>query len=126
MRRRDVLKVLAAAALSGVVPRIGLAADDDPYDIGRFGNARVLHMTDTHAQLLPVYFREPSVNIGVGAMAGQPPHLVGQDISQTFRHRAGQPRVVRLHLPRLSGGRASLRPHGRLRPSEDPDRPAAQ
>ncbi len=84
MRRRDVLKILAATSLSGVVPRIGLAADDDPYDIGRFGNARVLHMTDSHAQLLPVYFREPSVNIGVGAMAGQPPHLVGQAFLKHF------------------------------------------
>jgi S-sulfosulfanyl-L-cysteine sulfohydrolase len=84
MRRRDVLKVLAAASLSGVVPRIGLAADDDPYDIGRFGNARVLHMTDTHAQLLPVYFREPSVNIGVGTMAGQPPHLVADAFLKHF------------------------------------------
>ena len=84
MRRRDVLKALAAASLSGVVPRIGLAAADDPYDIGQFGNARVLHMTDSHAQLLPVYFREPSVNIGVGAMAGQPPHLVGQAFLKHF------------------------------------------
>ena len=83
MRRRDVLKVLAAASLAGIVPRIGLAADD-PYDIGRFGNARVLHMTDTHAQLFPVYFREPSVNIGVGAMAGQPPHLVGRAFLKHF------------------------------------------
>ena len=41
------------------------------YDIGRFGNARVLHLTDTHAQLLPVWFREPSVNLGIGAMRGQ-------------------------------------------------------
>ncbi len=91
MRRRDVLKVLAAASLSGVVPRIGLAADDDPYDIGRFGNARVLHMTDTHAQLLPVYFREPSVNIGVGAMAGQPPHLVGAAFLKHFGIAPGSP-----------------------------------
>jgi sulfur-oxidizing protein SoxB len=84
MRRRDVLRALAAASLSGVVPRIGLAAADDPYDIGRFGNARVLHMTDSHAQLLPVFFREPSVNIGVGGMAGQPPHLVGQTFLKHF------------------------------------------
>ncbi len=91
MRRRDVLKVLAAASLSGVVPRIGLAADDDPYDIGRFGNARVLHITDTHAQLLPVYFREPSVNIGVGAMAGQPPHLVGAAFLKHFGIAPGSP-----------------------------------
>jgi len=84
MRRRDVLKVLAAAAAAGVVPRIGLAADEDLYDIGRFGNARVLHMTDTHAQLLPVHYREPSVNIGVGAMQGRPPHLVGHAFLEHF------------------------------------------
>ena len=41
-------------------------------------------MTDTHAQLLPVYFREPSVNIGVGAMHGQPPHLVGRAFLEHF------------------------------------------
>jgi S-sulfosulfanyl-L-cysteine sulfohydrolase len=89
MRRRDVLKVLAAAAISGVVPRLGLAAADDPYDIGRFGNGRVLHTTDTHAQLLPVYYREPSVNIGVGAMRGQPPHLVGRAFLEHFGIAAG-------------------------------------
>ncbi len=86
MRRRDVLKVLTAAAISGVVPR-GItcaAAADDPYDIGRFGNARVLHMTDSHAQLLPLYFREPSVNIGVAGMAGKPPHLVGDAFLKHF------------------------------------------
>jgi sulfur-oxidizing protein SoxB len=84
MRRRDVLKAFAAAAISGSLPGLGFAADDDPYDIGRFGNARVLHMTDTHAQLQPVYFREPSVNIGVGAMEGRPPHLVGQAFLRHF------------------------------------------
>jgi S-sulfosulfanyl-L-cysteine sulfohydrolase len=84
MRRRDVLRAFAAAAISGVLPRVGFAAADDPYDIGRFGNARVLHMTDTHAQLSPVDFREPSVNIGVGAMQGRPPHLVGQAFLKHF------------------------------------------
>jgi sulfur-oxidizing protein SoxB len=84
MRRREVLKAFTAAALSGILPRIGVAAADDPYDIGRSGNARVLHMTDTHAQLLPVYFREPSVNIGVGAMRGRPPHLVGRAFLEHF------------------------------------------
>ena len=53
MRRRDVLKLFTAAALAGVVPPASARAAeaDDLYDIGRFGNARVLHMTDTHAQL---------------------------------------------------------------------------
>jgi S-sulfosulfanyl-L-cysteine sulfohydrolase len=85
MRRRDVLKALTAAALAGVVPRLARAAEaDDLYDIGKFGHARVLHMTDTHAQLLPVYFREPSVNLGIGDMAGRPPHLVGEAFLRHF------------------------------------------
>ena len=85
MRRREVLKLLTAAAISGVVPRLARAAEADVlYDIGKFGNARVLHMTDTHAQLLPVHFREPSVNLGVGAMAGKPPHLVGDAFLKHF------------------------------------------
>ncbi len=85
MRRREVLKLLTAAAIAGVVPRVGRAAEgDELYDIGKFGNARVLHMTDTHAQLNPVYFREPSVNLGVGAMAGKPPHLVGEAFLKYF------------------------------------------
>lgn len=85
MRRRDVLKALTAAAASGLIPPIARAAEDDElYDIGRFGNVRLLHITDTHAQLRPVHFREPSVNIGVGAMAGAPPHLVGKAFLKYF------------------------------------------
>jgi sulfur-oxidizing protein SoxB len=85
MRRRDVLKLLTAAALSGTMPRVGRAAEaDDLYDIGKFGNVRLLHMTDTHAQLEPVYFREPSVNLGVASMAGKPPHLVGEAFLKHF------------------------------------------
>ena len=85
MRRRDALKLLTAAAVAGVIPRIGRATEaDELYDIGRFGNARVLHMTDTHAQLTPVYFREPSIYLGVGAMAGKPPHLVGRAFLEYF------------------------------------------
>ena len=65
------------------------AAEGDAfYDVGRFGDARVLHLTDTHAQLLPVFFREPSVNIGVGSMAGQPPHLVGRAFLDHFGIKA--------------------------------------
>ena len=86
MRRRDVLHVFTAAALVGVVPRsLTRAAEvDDLYDIGRFGNARVLHMTDTHAQLTPVHFREPSVNIGISTMTGRPPHVVGEAFLKHF------------------------------------------
>jgi sulfur-oxidizing protein SoxB len=86
MRRREVLKLFTAAALSGAVPYgLSRAADgDELYDIGKFGNVRVLHMTDTHAQLDPVHFREPSVNLGIGAMAGRPPHLVGEAFLKHF------------------------------------------
>ena len=90
MERRKFLQLLSIAALSGSIPQIGSAAeDDDLYDIGRFGNVRVLHLTDTHAQLLPVYFREPNVNIGIGAMRGKPPHLVGRAFLDHFGIKAG-------------------------------------
>ena len=79
------LKAGAAAALSGSLPRAARSADNaGVYDLERFGNARILHTTDTHAQLKPVYFREPSVNLGVGAMAGKPPHLVGKAFLDRF------------------------------------------
>src|SRR5476651_1715138 len=85
IRRREFLKLTGAAALSGGLPRFGRAADNaGVYDLDRFGNARILHMTDTHAQLLPVYFREPSVNLGIGAMQGKPPHLVGRAFLDRF------------------------------------------
>ena len=85
IRRRDLLKLTGAAALAGGWPRIARSADNPSvYDLERFGNARILHMTDTHAQLLPVYFREPSVNLGIGAMQGRPPHLVGRAFLDRF------------------------------------------
>ena len=52
----------------------------DPYEFPTFGNARLLHFTDCHAQLMPIYFREPNVNIGVAGAKGRPPHLVGQHL----------------------------------------------
>ena len=84
LRRRDILKLTGAAALSGSLPRLARSAEPGVYDLERFGNARILHITDTHAQLLPGYFREPSVNLGLGAMAGQPPHLVGRAFLDHF------------------------------------------
>ncbi|MBR1137859.1 MULTISPECIES: thiosulfohydrolase SoxB [Bradyrhizobium] len=78
MRRRDFLRVSGAAALAApaLLRSVRAAETVSLYDVEKFGNARILHMTDTHAQLKPVYFREPSVNIGIGEMWGRPPHLV--------------------------------------------------
>src|SRR5512140_2107556 len=85
IRRREFIKLAGAAALAPLLPRFARAADTPSvYDFERFGNARILHMTDTHAQLQPVYFREPSVNLGIGAMAGKPPHLVGRAFLERF------------------------------------------
>jgi len=83
--RRDLLKFAGAAALSSGWPTLARSADNrSVYDLERFGNARILHITDTHAQLLPGYFREPSVNLGLRTAAGQPPHLVGRAFLERF------------------------------------------
>lgn len=84
--RRETLQLLTAAAMGASLPAIGRARSrEDIYAIGRFGNVRVLHQTDTHAQTLPLYFREPSANIGVGSARGRPPHLVGQAFLDYFQ-----------------------------------------
>jgi len=85
MNKREFLQVLAAASVAGM--SLGRHAEADAataerslYELPRFGNVSLLHMTDCHAQLLPIYFREPSVNLGVGSMKGQLPHLVGEHL----------------------------------------------
>ena len=57
---------------------------DQLYDIPAFGNVSFLHFTDCHAQLLPIYYREPSINLGVGNSEGKVPHLVGASFLQRF------------------------------------------
>jgi S-sulfosulfanyl-L-cysteine sulfohydrolase len=85
IRRRDFLKISGATILSGGAFRAARAAENPSiYDLERFGDARILHLTDTHAQLQPAFFREPSVNIGIGEMAGKPPHLVGKAFLDRF------------------------------------------
>jgi len=91
-RRRDVLKwAVAAPAVLKLLPSSAAEDGDALYNLPAFGNARVLHMTDTHAQLRPVYFREPSVNIGIGAMRGRVPHLVGEGFLKEFGFSPGSP-----------------------------------
>ena len=57
---------------------------DEYYKLENFGNVRILHMTDSHAQLLPIYFREPSVNLGFFENYGKPPHIVGEKFMEYF------------------------------------------
>jgi sulfur-oxidizing protein SoxB len=93
MTRREFLQILAVAAASGFAlgSRQALSAGEagDFYDLPRFGNVSLLHFTDCHAQLLPIYFREPDVNIGLGAGVGKPPHLVGEKLLRQFGIKPG-------------------------------------
>ncbi len=87
MNRRDFLSVLAAASAAGLAldRHDALAGQGDAlYDVAPFGNVGLLHFTDCHAQLNPTYFREPSINIGVGPATGRPPHLVGEALLKQF------------------------------------------
>ena len=89
MNRREFLHVLAVAAAGGLPLDAARGQNAGFYDLPRFGNAHFLHFTDCHAQLLPVHFREPNVNLGVGGMAGRPPHLVGESLLRTFGIKPG-------------------------------------
>jgi sulfur-oxidizing protein SoxB len=89
--RRDFLQVAAAAAaVTGFGPRLGRAAaqgairQDDLLRFAAKGQLTLLHMADCHAQLKPIYYREPSLNLGVGEARGQLPHLVGPDLLSHF------------------------------------------
>lgn len=68
--------VLLAAGSAALLPHTAFASGPY-YDLPMRGNARILHMTDTHAQAQPVQYRAPSQNIGVGGADGRPPHIVG-------------------------------------------------
>ena len=88
MTRREFLHTLAVAAAAGfpLGSKARAAAINGFYDLHSFGNnVTLMHFTDCHAQLLPSYFREPSMNIGVAGMAGKPPHLVGAALLKHYR-----------------------------------------
>jgi sulfur-oxidizing protein SoxB len=96
LQRRDFLRLLASAAAAGASLRPGLTqaqAADELYEAPPFGNVSLLHVTDVHAQLLPVHFREPSVNLGLGKAEGRPPHVIGAAFLKTFGIQPGSARA---------------------------------
>lgn len=82
LNRREFLQALAVASAGGMALQSNFVNAQSSaqkfYDLPKFGNVHFLHFTDCHAQLLPIYFREPNVNLGIGAQEGKTPHLVGE------------------------------------------------
>jgi len=104
LSRREFLQLLAIASMSGIHLsgcESGSSSQKQPggvkpntassnlYDIPAFGNVSVMHYTDCHAQLLPVHFREPSINLGIADMRGRPPHLVGEHFLEYYGIQPG-------------------------------------
>ncbi len=85
--RREFVRLLTLAGAAGMLPRSVFAEAKQPsdlYEVPKFGNLTLLHMTDCHAQLKPVYFREPNVNLGIGPAFGKAPHIVGEALLKHF------------------------------------------
>lgn len=80
---------------------------DQLYDIPAFGNVSLLHFTDCHAQLLPIYYREPSINLGVGSAECKVPHLVGATLLDRFGIKPGSRQAYAFsHLDFCAAARA--------------------
>ena len=84
MQRRRSLQYLTLLGVSSGTLLAFSRLPEDIYSLPEFGNATLLHFTDCHAQLQPVYYREPGVNIGVGSERGQPPHLTGKSFLKYY------------------------------------------
>lgn len=106
--RRDFLQATVAASAiygaSGVGNWSRLAAQqrmsqDDLLQFDTTGNVTLIHITDIHGQLKPVYFREPEINLGVGDNSGLPPHVTGADFRKLFNIQPGTPEAYALTYP---------------------------
>jgi len=91
--RREFLQALAIASAGGMSLQSNFAqaqsAAQKFYELPKFGNVHLLHFTDCHAQLMPIYFREPNVNLGIGAQDGKVPHLVGEYLLKAYGIKPG-------------------------------------
>jgi sulfur-oxidizing protein SoxB len=116
LTKREFFQVLGAGTMAGMglsryADAAAATAVSGLYDIPKFGNVSFLHMTDCHAQLKPIYFREPSINMGIGSMKGQLPHLVGEHLLKVANVRPG---TAEAHaLTYLDFDKAALR-YGRV------------
>ena len=114
--RRDVLQIGAAVAAYGFGPLRRAAAQqritqDELLAFDHYGNITLLHMADLHAQLMPVYLREPSVNVGAGEARGQPPHLTGKAFLEYY---AIPPRTAEAYALSSEDFVALAREYGRV------------
>jgi len=93
--RREFMQVLAVASATGMalnhrdVLAAAPGAGEKLYEVPTFGNVSFLHFTDCHAQLQPIYFREPNVNLGVAEAVGRAPHIVGEKLLKHFNIKPG-------------------------------------
>ena len=93
LSRREFLQLLGAAAAAGMTldsaDALAAPSAEHLYQVPKFGNVHLLHFTDCHAQLLPMYFREPGMNLGIGSAAGKLPHLVGENLLKHLGMNSG-------------------------------------
>ncbi|SUZ30313.1 Mannosylglucosyl-3-phosphoglycerate phosphatase [Roseibaca ekhonensis] len=103
--RREFLQAsVAASALYGIsgygnwgkLAAQQTLTQDDLLKFDTFGNLSIIHITDIHAHLKPIWFREPEWNVGVGDVKGKPPHVVGKDFIEMFNLKPGSPEAYAL------------------------------
>jgi sulfur-oxidizing protein SoxB len=96
LTRREFIKVLGAGSAAGLIGtgqarHNSLFGQENMYEVPKTGNARILHITDVHGNLLPNYFREPNVNLGFGDTFAQFPHVVGNNLLKEIGVKPGSP-----------------------------------
>ena len=112
LNRREFMRLLAMAGAAGMAVNSRVFGDGGvEYDLPDFGNLSLLHFTDCHAQLMPVYFREPSINIGIGDAVGKPPHVVGEHF---LKHFGVAPRSANAHAFTFLDFEAAARKYGKV------------
>ncbi len=104
--RREFMQAVTAASViyGGDAAWTQLAAQQkmsqsDLLSFKPYGNVTIAHLTDIHAQIKPIWFREPSINLGVGEAEGKPPHVTGEDFLKLYDLKAGSPEAYALSSP---------------------------